>query len=77
MIQGELEVGRVRGGGEEQAGRKPGQLFPSDGEQSSLLASRALSLLIPPSLMAPMLTLGLILFPSWAGAPGVGHGLRV
>lgn len=27
----------------------------------------------PPSFTAPVLTLGLILFPSWAGAPGVGH----
>lgn len=41
------------GWGEEQAGRKPGQLFPSDGEQSSLLASRALSLLIPPPSWPP------------------------
>ena len=27
----------------------------------------------PPSLAAPMLTLGLILFPTWAGTPGGGR----
>ena len=42
-------------------------------EQTLLLDSWALSPLIPLP-HHPCADSGLILFPSWAGAPGVGHG---
>lgn len=54
-------------------GSAPASFSEQRGEQP--LLSRLLSPSpFEPPLAGPVLTLGLILFPSWAGAPGMGHG---
>lgn len=64
--------GRCRRGGE----LRPRNLRPTPpakGNKHSFLAFWAPSLFDPLPLR-PLLTLGLILFPNWAGAAGAGHG---
>lgn len=72
----------ARGGewGERKGGREEGEgkwLWPAspvaEGEQTLLSRLLGPFPFDPPSLAAPMLTLGLILFPTWAGTPGAGR----
>lgn len=71
--KGEREEAEGGGGGGRNCSR---QFLGAEREQTLLSRLLGPFPFDPPSLVTPlpMLTLGLILFPSWAGAPGVRHG---